>query len=274
MADWKNSGVLGTLVYWPDVRSEFLSETHHVEVWLPPDYDDDPERNYKVIYMQDGQNLFDPRITEYGIDWGVDEAIVSGVNEDQFESVIVVGIWNTPQRFSDYSPWDTGPQYARFIIEELMPRVNAEFRTLQGPRNTFAMGSSMGGLLSFYLVKDYPDIFGACGCLSSHFSLSDAFLAMIVGKDPAAEDSTPYIVSAIADGYPAPTGGRFFFDYGTKGLDADYSAPHAVVRDWLIEHDLVEGEDFVIREYPGADHNNASWRARLGDQLSWLLAGD
>ena len=99
-----------------------------------------------------------------------------------------------------------------------------------------------------------------------------AFLAMIVGKDPTTEDSTPYIGSAIANGYPAPTGGRFFFDYGTEGLDSAYSSPHAVVRDWLIENSLVEGEDFVIREYAGADHNNASWRARLGDQLSWLLA--
>ena len=274
MADWRNSGVTGTLVYWQDVASEFLSEKRHVEIWLPPGYEDNPERRYKVIYMHDGQNLFDPRLSYTGIDWGVDEAIMRGVDNGLFEPAIVVGPWNSSKRTQEYSPWHEAPQYARFLIEELMPRVNAEFRTLTAPKDTLTMGSSMGGLLSYYLVKEHPEQFGACGCVSTHFPISAAVIAQYEGRDPANEDETPYIVRDIANGDTVPKDVRFFFDYGSKGLDAEYGPSHATVRDWLLQQQVTEGQDFLIREYQGADHNEASWRARLDDQLAWLLADE
>ena len=274
MADWQNSGVSGTLVYWQDVTSEFLSENHHVEIWLPSGYEDDPQRRYRVIYMHDGQNLFDPRIASTGIDWGVDEAMMRGVNAGLFEPAIVVGSWSSPRRTEEYSPWHEAPQYAQFLIEELMPRVNTEFRTLTGPQDTFAMGSSMGGLLSYYLVKEHPDVFGACGCVSTHFPFSAAVVASFAGADPAAVDATPYIVRDIADGDTVPKDVRFFFDYGTETLDAEYGPTHAAVREWLLGQELIEDQDFRIREYAGAAHDEASWRARLDDQLAWLLADE
>ena len=172
MDDWRNSGVLGTLVYWRDVESEFLAEKRNVEIWLPPGYDDDPERRYPVIYMHDGQNLFDPRIANTGIDWGVDEAIMRGVDRGAHEAAIVVGAWSSNQRTREYSPWHDAPRYARFLIEEIMPRVNAEFRTRTDRDNTFVMGSSMGGLLSYYLVMNHSDVFSACGCVSTHVPFS------------------------------------------------------------------------------------------------------
>lgn len=272
MADWQNSGVRGTLVYWHDVASEFLSEPRHVEVWLPPGYDRDTERRYRVIYMHDGQNLFDPRIANTGVDWGVDEAMLRGVDAGLFAPAIVVGAWSTSQRGPEYSPWHDGPQYARFLIEELMPRVNAEFRTLTDRDNTFVMGSSMGGLLSYYLVREHPDKFSACGCVSTHFPLSDAVAASYLGINPDAADTTPYILKDIANGARVPDGVRFFFDYGTETLDADYGPTHAALRDWLLGQGLVEGTDFRMQEYAGAAHNEAAWRARLDDQLAWLLA--
>ncbi len=274
MTDWQNSGVLGTLVYWQDVASEFLSETRHVEIWLPPGYEDDPDRRYKVIYMHDGQNLFDPRIANTGSDWGVDEAIMRGVEGGRFEAAIVVGSWSSAKRVPEYSPWHEAPQYARFLIEELMPRVNAEFRTLTEAQNTVAMGSSMGGLLSYYLVKEHADVFSACGCVSSHFPFSAAHATQYSGGNPAGMDATPYVLRDIEEGATITNGTRFFFDYGSKGLDASYGPPHAAIRDWLLEQNLVEGQDFLIREYEGADHNEASWRARVGDQLAWLLADE
>jgi len=274
MADWKNSNVLGTLVYWKDVGSEFLSERRHVEIWLPPGYEDDTARRYRVIYMSDGQNLFDPRIASTGIDWGIDEAMVRGAEAGLFDPAIVVATWSTSERTLEYSPWHNAPQYARFLIEELMPRVNEEFRTLTGRQHTFAMGSSMGGLLSFYLAKEHPDVISACGCVSTHFPLSAAWIAMSTGTEPSEGDTTPYVIRDIADGDTMPDGARLFLDYGSEGLDADYGPMHDAVRDWLLEQGLTEAEDFLVREYVGADHNEASWRARIGDQLLWLLATD
>jgi predicted alpha/beta superfamily hydrolase len=271
MADWRNSGVLGTLVYWQDVVSKFLSETRHVEIWLPPGYDDDAERHYRVIYMHDGQNLFDPRLANTGVDWGVDEAMMRGAESGLFEPAIVVAAWSSSRRGPEYSPWHDGPLYARFLIEELMPRVNSEFRTLTGPEDTFVMGSSMGGLLSFYLVKEHSRNFSACGCVSSHFPISDAVAASFLGKDSSDADTTPYVLKDIASGDTVPEDVRFFFDYGTETLDAGYGPTHLAVRDWLLAQDRVEGKDFRIQEYDGAAHNEAAWRARLDDQLVWLL---
>ena len=272
MDEWKEAGISGTMINWTNVSSAFLSEMRHVQIWLPSEYDQNPDQQFGVLYMHDGQNLFDSRLAGMGVDWGVDEAVVSGVSKGLFDPVIVVGAWNSSRRTEEYSPWHEASEYARFLIEELMPRVNAEFRTLTGPENTFVMGSSMGGLLSYYLVKEHPESFGACGCVSTHFPLSEAWVSSLAG-DATASDRTPYILKDIEAGETVPEGARFFFDYGTKGLDADYGPTHEAVRDWLLSMDRIEGEDFLIREYEGADHNEASWRANLENQLVWMLAG-
>jgi predicted alpha/beta superfamily hydrolase len=273
IADWRGSGVQGRLVYWTDVRSAFLGPTRHVEIWLPPGYDDAAVTRYPVLYMHDGQNLFDPRIANTGVDWGVDEAVVRLVNRGIITPIIVVGVWSTDARFSEYSPWHDAPNYARFLIEELMPRVNAAFRTLTGPGNTAVMGSSMGGLLSFYLVTHHPETFGACGCESTHFPLSESVVARFFPGVPvaAAPDTTSYIVRDIRSGLKAPQNTRYRFDYGSLGLDSAYGPSHAAVRKWLLAQGRIEGRDFVIRRYDGATHNEASWRARLEDPLTFLF---
>src|SRR5262249_44391279 len=93
--DWRGSGVLGRLEYWKDVPSRFLTETRHVEIWLPPGYDENPTNRYDTLYMHDGQNLFDPRIASTGVDWGVDETVTRLVNAGRISPLIVVGIWCT-----------------------------------------------------------------------------------------------------------------------------------------------------------------------------------
>jgi enterochelin esterase-like enzyme len=273
MADWKGSGVLGTLVYWPDFRSDVLEFDRHVEIWLPPGYDEQPERRYPVLYMSDGQNLFDPRIDNTGVDWGVDEAVMRLVAQGMIPPVIVVGAWSTDARGREYSPWHGAPDYARFLIEELMPRVDREFRTLTGPGNTAVMGSSMGGLLSFYLVTNHPDVFGSCGCESTHFALSESIVERYLRgvEAPADPDTVPFVVRDIEAGLEPPVRARYFFAYGTRGLDADYGPPHEIVREWLVAQGRIEGTDFVVREYEGADHNEASWRARIDDDLVFMF---
>jgi hypothetical protein len=273
IADWRRSGVLGRLVYWTDVESAFLEPSRHVEIWLPPGYDRAGTTRYPVLYMHDGQNLFDPRLANTGVDWGVDEAVVRLARRKTIPPIIVVGVWSTDARSSEYSPWDDASHYARFMIEELIPRVNREFRTRTGPANTAAMGSSMGGLLSLYLVTHHPGTFGACGCISTHFPLSEAVAVQVFRNftTTGVPDTTPYVVRDIAAGLRVPKGARYWFDYGTLGLDSLYAPIHRIVRTWLLGQGLVEGRDFVIRGYQGATHAEASWRARLDDPLTFLF---
>ena len=269
--DWQGSGVQGTLVYWRDVESAFLSRSRHVVIWLPPSYD--AARQYPVLYMHDGQNLFDPRLKMDGEIWDVDDAVVRLVDSGRIEPIIVVGVFSSANRLDEYSPWHRAPDYANFLIEELMPRVNDTFSTLTGAENTAVMGSSMGGLLSYYLVTYHPETFGACGCISSHFPLSQAMVERYLPGSSKAEnpDETPYIIHDIEQGLTLPEGARYWFDYGTKGTDAAYHGPHKAIFEWLKRQGLTEGEDFVLRVYEGADHNEASWRERLEDPLRFLF---
>lgn len=272
ITDWQGSGVKGRLIYWTNVRSAFLGPSRHVEIWLPPGYDSASAQRYPVLYMHDGQNLFDPRIANTGVDWGVDEAIVRLVERGVIPPVIVVGAWSSPERGPEYSPWDRAGSYARFLMEELMPRVNREFRTLTGPDNTAVMGSSMGGLLSFYLVSRHPEVFGSCGCISTHFPISEAVVKELFATGSAARpDTTPYIYRDIAAGFRVPAETRYWFDYGSEGLDAAYGPTHDSVRAWLTNQGRVDGTDFVVRRYPGATHSESSWRTRLEDPLTFLF---
>lgn len=272
ISDWRGSGVKGDLTYWTDVTSTFLEETRHVVVWTPPDYAAHPDRDYAVIYMHDGQNLFDPRLSYTNIDWGVDEAMMKGAEEGLFEPAIVVGIWNTAARLKEYSPDHLAPQYARFLIEELMPRVEQDFRVKRGPEHTFTMGSSMGAIVSFYLVRDYPEVFSGCGCLSTHITWSEQQIAWYNGEDPTDANPVPFLLRSLTPDAAMPSGQRLYFDYGTEGLDAHYEQPTQVLAQWLETQGYRRGDTLNVEKYDGADHNEAAWRARVGKQLTWLLA--
>ena len=274
--DWQGSGVKGELIYWTDFESDILGPDRHISIWLPENYRENPDQRFDVLYMSDGQNLFDPRIANTGIDWGVDEAMIELIDQGRIDPAIVVAAWSTAERGPEYSPWHEGPLYARFLIEELMPRINAEFQTNIGPRHTFHAGSSMGGLISYYLVTRHPDVFGACGCISTHTILSEAMVQryFAVEQNSSSPDETPYIIRDLENDLSAPEGVRFWFDYGTEGLDAEYGPQHKALKAWLLSQRLTEGTDFVLRKYDGADHNEASWRARLPDILEFVLKKD
>ncbi|MFK8054470.1 MAG: alpha/beta hydrolase-fold protein [Woeseiaceae bacterium] len=270
--DWRGSDVVGELVYWKDMSSAFLDEDRHVVVWLPPGYDAESAQTYRVIYMHDGQNLFDPRLAYSNMDWGVDEAMMRGVENGEYEPAIIVGIWNTPERVFEYSPWHKAPDYARFLLEELMPKVAAEFQVKTGPEHTFSMGSSMGGLVSFYLVKEHPDVFGACGCVSSHLTWSAQAIEWLAGRDPSNADPMSYLLRDIRGGMNMPTGVRMYFDYGTEGLDQGYAPAHEVLANWLKTEGYEPGDALKLKQFDGAGHTESDWRARVGEQLTFMLA--
>jgi predicted alpha/beta superfamily hydrolase len=272
IADVAGAGIQGQLDYWPDAASKHLSETRHVSIWTPPGYAAANSKRYRVIYMSDGQNLFDPRIANTGIDWGADEAMVR-LAADGVDPAIIVATWSTDKRGEEYSPWHGAPNYALFLIEELMPQINRTYRTKTGAENTFHAGSSMGGLLSYYLVTHHPETFGACGCVSTHFPLSEAIVAQYFQgiTTSAVPDKTPYVLRDIDNGVRPPATARYGFDYGTEGLDAAYAPTHAAVRLWLVAAGKTDGRDFYVRAYPGADHSEKSWRARLDDIFRFML---
>jgi predicted alpha/beta superfamily hydrolase len=163
----------------------------YVDVWLPLGYVADATARYPVIYMHDGQNLFDPATSYGGIDWGIDETITRLMGAGKTGGAIVVGIWNTPQRRAEYmpqKPFGASPllalramwafwswlrpgsdAYLRFLVGEVKPLIDSAYRTLPGRDHTFVMGSSMGGLISLYALEEYPQVFGGAGCLSTHW---------------------------------------------------------------------------------------------------------
>ena len=246
-----------------------------VEVWLPPSYAAEPERTYPVIYMHDGQNLFDPEQSQYsGWDWGVDEAMTELGLE-----AIVVGIHSDcDTRGDDYFPRkaglaDPGPfredmgeltpdnmnadNYLRFLVEEIKPRIDADYRTRPGRDDTFVMGSSMGGLISLYAVTEYPEVFGGAGMVSTHFPLGDGAL-----------------VNWFDGRLPDPATHRLYFDYGTETLDYNYEGYQDRMDAVVEAAGYRAGENWITRRFEGDDHSERAWRNRVHVPLLFLLDED
>ncbi len=173
--------------------SSVWCDTRKISVWIPNGYAQ-PGVKYRVLYMHDGQNLFDST-TAYGHkEWKVDETVSKLLTQESIEPCIVVGIWNTPKRFLEYAPakpfqWmpdkarkqiENAPYYRgtplsdaylRFIVEELKPFIDSNFQVDPSPAATFIAGSSMGGLISLYALCEYPHVFGGAACISTHWPL-------------------------------------------------------------------------------------------------------
>lgn len=248
----------------------------NVDVWLPPSYGEDPQRRYPVLYMHDGQNLFDPSLSYTGTDWDVDGAMTRLIDAGAIREAIVVGVWNTPLRFAEYMPKAPIPgeivgsgiegrpigrrddvrsdDYLRFLVEELKPFIDARYRTLPGRDETAVMGSSMGGLISLYAAARHPQVFGGVGAVSTHWPACDGCM-----------------IDWLRAELPAPGAHRFYFDFGTATLDALYP-PHQARMDAVMrERGYTEGQDWITRRFEGAEHNEAAWKARLDMPLRFLL---
>jgi len=267
-------GVTGTVVRYADMPSTHVA-ARNVDVWLPPGYGKDLAKRYPVLYMHDGQNLFDPA-TSYGkVDWAVDEAMTRLTDRGEVRAAIVVGIWNTPKRREEYMPQravqgkvhfnvpganDLDPQdiisdrYLAFLVKELKPFVDATFRTLPGRADTFVMGSSMGGLISQYAMSQYPDVFGGAGCVSTHWP---------AGNGIAPDDFAAHL--------PDPATHKYWFDYGTATLDALYEPYQKRADEILRKAGYVEGQNWITRKFEGAEHSEKAWRLRVDQPLVFLL---
>lgn len=268
-------GVTGRLLHHEQFPSRYVA-ARNVDVWLPPGYDADGATRYPVVYMHDGQNLFYPKHSYTGDEWGVDEVMTGLIAGGDIRPAIVVGVWNTPARVGEYMPrkavlTDTiatgvegfapvprgdvvSDRYLRFLVEELKPFVDAHYRTLPGRDDTFVMGSSMGGMISAYAIAEYPEVFGGAAALSTHWPACDGC-----------------VVDWLAAHLPDPRTHRIYFDHGTRTLDAAYAPYQQRMDAAMREHGYVAGANWISRVFDGDAHEEKSWRARFHVPLRFLL---
>ena len=250
-----------------------------VHVWLPDNYEQKPKVHYTVLYMHDGQNLFDPKTATAGETWGVAEALSRLMAAGTVRPALIVSIFNTPARMTEYWPerpltHPNGGQllhkfrdvvqqpirsdsYLRFLVEELKPFIDQTYRTYPTCEETFIMGSSMGGLISLYALCEYPTVFRGAGCVSTHWPVVEGVIV-------------PYLESAL----PRAGQHKLYFDYGTATLDALYPPLQKPVDDLMPLKGYEAGVDWLTRRFDGAKHNEPAWRARIDIPLNFLLKSD
>jgi predicted alpha/beta superfamily hydrolase len=247
----------GRLVKVTNFWSPQLSNGRTLVIYLPPSYSENPLKRYPVLYMHDGQNLFEAATAAFGTEWQVDENINAAVGAGRMDEVIAVGVANTGNRIWEYTPCcdatyggGGADTYERFLIDTVKPYVDQNLRTLPGKDNTAVMGSSLGGLLSFYLARRNPSVFAKAGCLSSSFWWNDEALTVQVEQSTAHVPVTIYLDAGTSnDGLPQ-----------TTRMD-----------DALLADGYVQGRDLRFFTAQGGSHNEASWAARVRVPLEFLF---
>ncbi|MBI5215134.1 MAG: histidine kinase [Ignavibacteriae bacterium] len=244
-------GVLGTVTYHKKLQGDGLKYERDVIVWLPPSYESDTSKRYPVLYMHDGQNIVDPNTSFIGYDWHVDEVAESLIKFNKMKEIIVVGIYNSPDRREEYAQTELGEAYQKFIVTKLKPMIDAEYRTLSDRENTGVMGSSMGGLASFLLVWNYPEVFSMAGCLSPAFP----------------EES----ISGVEQYNGNEKNIRLYIDNGGVGLEKELQIGCDLMLPVLRKKGFKDGKNLEWFLDEKAEHNERAWAARLWRPLMFMF---
>ncbi len=261
----------------------------NVDIWLPGNYN--PKNKYAVLYMHDGQMLFDSSTTWNHTAWEVDDVVGKLLKEKKIRNVIVVGIWNGgATRHPDYFPQqpyeamtqaekDTvtaqlqragrtkelfkpvSDNYLQFLVKELKPHIDTTYSTLAGKAGTFIAGSSMGGLISMYAICEYPDVFGGAACLSTHWPGTFS-----MDRNPVPSAFIEYLKKKLPD----PKQHKIYFDYGDQTLDALYPPLQKKV-DAVMKAKGFDKRSWITRFFPGENHSEQAWSKRLDIPLIFLL---
>lgn len=231
-----------------------LNRKRKVWIYLPEGYELSQKR-YPVIYMHDGQNLFDEYTGGFG-EWGVDEFLDSLKPEEQ--QVIVVGVDHGNElRIAEYSPYDSehakgeGDAYVRFVVETLKPYIDNQYRTLKDAKHTAIAGSSMGGLISMYATLKYPEIFGSAGIFSPAFWVNPQIYEY--AKEHAQKNS------------------RYYFVCGDQESDKETSDMFGMVN--LLKEKGHPDQNLPATVINGAKHNELQWKNDFPDFYKWLVKG-
>jgi len=260
-----------------------------VDVWLPALFD--PSKRYAVLYMHDGQMLFDRENTWNGQSWNAHRTTQDLINSQDIQEVIIVGIWNDlKNRHSDYFPekvWQRLPEpfrdsvfrsdhpsgrrlfgtqirseaYLDFIVGTVKPFIDSRYPTKADRDHTFIMGSSMGGLISLYALCEYPEVFGGVACLSTHWT--GIYTAR---NNPIPAAIQQYLITNL----PPPGEHKFYFDHGNVGLDTLYPPIQIEINKVFFQKGF-DDKHFNSLNFPGRDHNESSWGERFAIPMNFLL---
>ncbi len=254
----------GVVSLWkPGFSSVHLGAKRDIWVYLPPTYLENERARFPVLYMHDGQNLFDGALAFGGNEWRVDEALDAAAESGASREAIVIGVGNTAERIYEYTPSADpayqpsggGDGYLSLLITELKPLVEGELRVLPGPEHTALIGSSLGGLISAYGGVRYPDTFGLIGALSPSTWWGDRMLLDVVASVP---------------GQPARAL-RVYLDSGDSGPSKDGLEDTALLAEQYRSVGYKDSVDFLYKVQPGATHSEFYWAQRLPAALSFLL---
>lgn len=269
----------GTIDYYPQFESEHFA-SRDVLVWLPEDYT--PEGRYGVLYMHDGQMLYDKNTSWNKQSWEVDSLAHTLITEGRTMPFIVVGIYNfdatrlhdyMPRKVFDYLPAEeledkgmvnpdaiVSDNYLKFLVEELKPFIDSNYPTRPEAEFTAIAGSSAGGLISLYAICEYPEVFGAAACLSTHTPM-----ALSADYEELTKDA-PVWSKALRDyldaNQPAANSVKLYMDCGDQTLDAIYPVYQAKVDSLFRAHGWDE-EHYMSKVYPGHNHDEKSWKSRF-----------
>jgi len=259
-----------------------------VDVWLPNNYS--KNEKYAVLYMHDGQMLFDSTTTWNKQEWKVDEIVGGLMDSNKIRKTIVVAIWNHSDiRHTDYypqKPFDLLSQkfkdsifktaskqfgtdfkglqsdnYLKFIVEEVKPFIDASLSVENNMENTFIAGSSMGGLISMYAICEYPKVFGGAACLSTHW----------IGFMPLENTPVPEaFFSYMEQNLPSAKNHKIYFDYGTATLD-QYYLPYQHRVDEVLKEKGFNDTNYKNLKFEGHDHSENAWNKRFQIPVEFLL---
>jgi enterochelin esterase-like enzyme len=278
----------GTIERIENFSSSFVTP-RKVDVWLPEGFS--YHKKYAVLYMHDGQMLYDSAITWNKQSWNVDDVIDTLVKQHLIRDVIVVGIWNGgATRHQDYFPQkpfealteieqDTvtsqlqrggkikekfkpvSDNYLKFLVQELKPLIDKKYPTYTNQKNTFIAGSSMGGLISMYAICEYPQVFGGAACISTHWPGT-----FTLASNPMPDAFLQYLSSNL----PATQNHKIYFDCGDQTLDAMYPSIQKKV-DALMQSKGFNEKHWLTKFFPGENHSEQAWNKRLHIPLEFLL---
>ncbi len=279
----------GKLERMESFKSNYITP-RNIDVWLPENYSS--SKKYCVLYMHDGQMLFDSETTWNKQAWDVDDVVSKLMKEGKTQEVIVVGMASDGNtRHVDYFPQKpfesltqnqqdsiykanrsngqsvfnkgkiNSDNYLKFIVKELKPIIDGKYSVYTDAKHTFIAGSSMGGLISIYAICEYPNIFGGAACLSTHWPGIFA-----VENNPIPNAFFEYLKKHL----PNPKNHKLYFDYGTATLDAMYE-PFQLKVDKIMKAKGFTSQNWSTQKFEGEEHSEKSWNKRLHIPIEFLL---
>jgi predicted alpha/beta superfamily hydrolase len=262
-----NASVTGDLRLH-EFHSRIFRNTRMLRVWLPPRYDapENDARHYPVLYLNDGQNLFDRATAFAGVEWQVDETADRLIRQEAILPMIIVGIDNAQNdRIKEFLPYRSfhppvlrpqGKRYPDFLMNEVMPFVYERFRIARGPENTGLGGSSLGALISLYAVMERPGVFGRLLLESPSLFISNRRILKY---------------SRAFRRWPE----KVFLAIGTREAGRDDKDRQVVEDVRELEKSLrragFDDSRLLVKVAEGASHNEGEWARRFPEALSFLF---